>query len=223
MKGPLNLDRARHDFGAATATVLAILDEWEAIDWFVPTSQPESSGHLHFVQHQRLCMRHAPNAFPQPIKVQHRQGGWPEFVACCQAVRAVDAGDWKFGPLKSMALDHGRRYGYSLQQIAAKILKPGSMLDLRCLFMASNGHVFWGHLGPFLDFRSLGSRYAESASFYFGYAHGDAMDAIEWQLAEPDAPLVDNPFVALLHCYSSGYYPFVHKDGRVVLFRFDDR
>ena len=40
MRGPLSLDRARHDFGSATAAVLQILDEWEAIDWFVPTSQP---------------------------------------------------------------------------------------------------------------------------------------------------------------------------------------
>lgn len=220
MRGPLSLDRARHDFGSATAAVLQILDEWEAIDWFVPTSQPTTIGHMHFAQHQRLCHQHAPNLFPPHIEIEPQAGGWPAFVACCQVVRSLNSGEWKFGPLKSMAHDHGRRFGYSRQQMASKLLKPGASHDQHSLYWSLNGSMLWGHLGPDLDFRSLGSHNADSAAFYFMYAHGDAMDAIEWQLAEPDAPLVDNPFVALLHCYSAGYYPFVHQDGRVVLFRF---
>lgn len=221
MKGPLRLDRLCHDFGAAAATVLPLLDDWEAIDWFVPTTQPPVTGQLQFVAHLRLCQQHAPKEFPRPLAVEQKEGGWSEFSDLCQAVRGPADCDWKLGPLKYMALDHSRRCGYSRQAIAATLLKPGADPGSRFLFHGSSGgHIFWGRLGPDLDFDTLGPRFAESAGFYFLYAHGDAMDAIEWQLAEPSAPLADNPFAALLRCYRSGYYPFMFKDDRVVLFRF---
>lgn len=220
MRGPLNLDRSLHNFGAATTTVLQILNDWEAIDWFEPTAQPPKIGQKHFVHHQRLCVQYAPKHFAQPLQIQHRLGGWPEFVACCQAVRTEGASNWKHGQLKRMAHDHSQRYGFSRKQIAVKLVEPEEVCNNRLLYWSYGDLFFIGNLGPILDFRSLGSGSDDSASFYLSYAHGDALDAIEWQLAEPNCPLANNPYVALLRCYSTGYYPFVHQDGRVVLFRF---
>jgi len=220
MKGLLYLDRSRHNFGAAAATVLPLLDQWEAIDWFVPTTQPPVTGQLQFVAHLRLCQQHAPKDFPRPLAIELQAGGWSQFSDLCQAVRGPNDSDWKLGPLKGMALDHGRRCGYSRKDTAAALIKPGAPLDQRCLMISAGEHFIFGRLGPELDFSALSPFDADAARFYFFYAHGDAIDAIEWQLAEPSAPLADNPFAVLLACYGSGYYPFMFKNDRVVLFRF---
>lgn len=221
MKGPLYLDRSRHDFGAAAATVLPLLDDWEAIDWFVPASEPPVIGQLHCLTHLRLCQQHAPQEFKGPFAIEPQLGGWSEFWALCQAVRAQTDFDWKYTLLKSMALDHGKRCGYSRRAMAGALRKPGAPIDDRCLMIGtSDQFLCFGRLGPELDFSALPPFAADSARFYFLFSTSDAIDAIEWQLAEPSAPLSENPFAALLQCYRRGYYPFLFNGGRVVLFRF---
>jgi hypothetical protein len=54
-----------------------------------------------------------------------------------------------------------------------------------------------------------------------GYCDIDLFEALEWQLAEPECPLSDNPFVPLLELYATAHYPFHLSADRVVLFRFD--
>ena len=123
---------------------------------------------------------------------------------------------------KSMALDHGgKRCGYSRRAMVAALRKPGAPIDDRCLMIGtSDQFLCFGRLGPELDFSALPPFAADSARFYFLFSTSDAIDAIEWQLAEPSAPLSENPFAALLQCYRRGYYPFLFNGGRVVLFRF---
>lgn len=221
MKGPLVLDRSRHDFGAAAPAVLRILSDWEGIDWFVPATQPGSAGTAHLLDHQRWAHEQAPQRFAQHIDVQHRRGGWPEFTTCCQSVRGPTASDWKFGPLKDLTQQHNQRCGFSLAEAGPRTLRPGAAFDAGCLVFPLNGTILWGPLGPQLDFRQLDPTAADSAAFYFMYARGDALDAVQWQLAEPHAPLEHNPFWALLRCYASGYYPFAYDQTRFILFRFD--
>jgi hypothetical protein len=220
MKGPLHLDRARHDFGVAAGAVRQLLDEWEGIDWFEPMAQPAEVGEALFREHQRLARLHLPQQFAPSIAIRHRSGDWADFVACCQAVRRGGSYDWKMGPLKDLLHEHCERHAFSIKVAAPKLLVSGAPLDERCLFIPFGGGVVWGRLGPLLDLASLGELASESAWFYLFYATSDAMQAIEWQLADPRSSLSDNPFVPLLRCYARGFYPFAHSPTDVLLFRF---
>ncbi len=64
---------------------------------------------------------------------------------------------------------------------------------------------------------------ADDAGFYLSYANMDAIECIEWQLAERSNDVDGNPFVPLLHCYGVGYYPFSHGPAEVTLFAFDTK
>jgi hypothetical protein len=46
------------------------------------------------------------------------------------------------------------------------------------------------------------------------------MECLTWQLAEPSADLADNPFLPLLSCYRTGFYPFALDPRAIVLFAF---
>ena len=221
MKGPLLLDRSRHDFGAAAPAVLSILAEWEAIDWFEPHSQLSDSGQAHLRNHQRLAHRYAPQQFRERVDIQNRHGGWADFVECCQSVRRIDAFDWKYSRLKTLSGLHNKRHDFSIAVAARTCLRDRSEISPHSLVMALTDTVcLWGSLGPDLDFSQLPKEAAESASFYRSYAHADALDAIQWQLAEPQSAIDENPFLPLLHCYAAGAYPFALSETRFVLFRF---
>lgn len=222
MKGPLHLDRARHNFGAAAPAVLQILAEWEAIDWFVPPHEPGLFAEALLHQHQILARQHLPEKFAGSLTIQHRSGGWPDFAACCQEVRLHTSFDWKMGATKDLLRHYSERHKFSLATLARTLLVPGAVHDDRCLFIPFRDTVFWGNIGPDLDFRSFGDIAAEAAVFYFSYARGDAFQAVEWQLAEPHSPLSQNPFLSLLRSYASGYYPFAYSPTEFVLFHFRD-
>lgn len=220
MKGPLHLDRARHNFGDAAPAVLQILAEWEDIDWFVPPPQPALIAEELLHQHQRLARQELPEKFAESLTIYHQSGGWPLFVAYCQQVRRAHGYDWKMGPIKSLLCHYGERHQFSRVALAQQILIPGAELDDRCLLVPYRDSVFWGSLGPNLSFDSLDDEAREAAHFYFFYAHGDAFQAVEWQLIEPSAPASQNPLLPLLRCYASGHYPFVFSPTEVVLFSF---
>jgi hypothetical protein len=221
VKGPLTVDLALHDFGAAEPAILRIVSLWQDIDWFEPPTQPSAIGHAHLLGHQHLGHRHAPEHFAARIDVEHRHGGWPEFVALCHRVRQPGAFDWKLGPLKSLLGAHDRRCQFSLSAAAPRYLREGVEFEYRhLLIMPCNGSFVWGCLRPTLDLERLGDAVAESARFYLSYAQGDALDAIQWQLAEPGSPIDSNPFLPLLHGYASGYYPFALSETQFVLFHF---
>lgn len=220
MKGPLNLDRARHNFGVAAPAVLQILAEWEAIDWFVPPQVSGSIAESLLHEHQSLARLHLREQFSGRLTIRHRTGGWSDFVASCAEVRRHTEYDWKLGPLKDLLFRHRERHQFSLAELAPKLLVPGAAYDDRCLFIPFRNTVVWGHIGPLLDFRSLGSTVAEAAEFYFMYARGDTMQSIEWQLVEPSAPVSLNPFLPLLRLYAGGYYPFAYSPTEFTLFRF---
>ena len=48
----------------------------------------------------------------------------------------------------------------------------------------------------------------------------DLIECLEWQLAEPDAALHDNPFEALLRCHAEGALIFSLGPAELIAFGF---
>ncbi len=216
MKHALAFDPRDYDYGAPTAAVRAILRDWEAIDWFEPSVS--SNGYLErlFRTFQQLAHPHMPGAFPLDLAIQCVAGDRAAFARWCDRVRTQTDWDWKISILKHLSCDHADAHDWVLDDHACDLAsdppRPGD------LFVRVGSSVFWTTHVPALQ---LGrDRFGEAAQFYLGYAHGDVLDAIKWQLAEDDDDTTANPFVPLLHLYAAGAYPFSLGADEVVLFRF---
>lgn len=206
MKGALPFDARDYDYGNATAAVRAILGEWGEIDWFAKSAATDA----HLIAHFRA---HDPAAAVRVVTGDHAA-----FTAWCDRVRANPAWDWRFSVLKILSRDHAEVRGWKLETHARLVTaaEPPRAGDLCFRFdNGAGGHVaIWNHAMPKLDGLD------EPMRFYLGYAHGDLLDALKWQLAENSSQLDGNPFVPLVRCYAAGGYPFSLDRETVVVFRF---
>lgn len=144
------------------------------------------------------------------------------------SVRAATAWDWKCSVLKKLSSEHAKARGWRIEAQANLSPKedprPGDLL-IRREHPDGKHLVFWNNFYPnFPKFEELDTllqgKASESAHFYIGYAYGDVLDCITWQLAEGHNDLAENPFVPLVHCYAAGLYPFSLDRATVVMFRF---
>jgi hypothetical protein len=215
MKAPLAFDPGDHDYGPGTVSVRSLLTTWADIDWFEPTATSDSDAIARFDEHNERAHAAAPELFPERVQYNVVYGQWPEFEAWSKRVRESTSWDWKYGALKKLSRNHSQALGWSLAAWAKcmpESVRPG---DLVHRFRDANGKemVFWGHVHPH------GAIGDPSDGFYLSYAHGDLLDAIQWQLAERHDDLSSNPFDSLLRCYHAGIYPFSLGPSTVVLFR----
>lgn len=226
MKRSLGFDPRDYDYGAPTEAIRSILTEWIEIDWFEPNPATRDHAVRLFHEHQRLARAVAPELFPADIDIRVVCGGRGDFVSWCQRVRSQTSWDWKFSALKELSKQHATALGWSLeahaQRVPMGIPRAG---DLFVRFSDSNGseHLVWNNVFPELHALDALPRegFRESADFYLGHAHGDAIECLTWQLAENTAELRGNPFLPLLLCYEAGAYPFSLDRDTVVLFSFD--
>jgi len=224
MKGTLRFDPAEYEYGPATPAVRQLLLTWAAVDWFVPprdTAAAAQAGQL-FAQHQARAQKVLPERFPAPVEIQLIPGAWPEFAALCQRVQ-TQSWDWKYSTLKRLALAHAEARGWSLNDQARHAGPLDAIVPPRPgdLFFRFGEHVMWNSTDPELDLRAaVPAQYVEVAGWYRSYANMDAIDSLQWQLAEGDNRLDSNPFVPLIGCYAAGFYPFSLGPTAVVLFSF---
>jgi hypothetical protein len=219
VKGPFGFDPAACQYGPATASVRRVLEEWMALDWFVPAAPgAEEPAVTQFREHHRRTRAYAPDLYAPKINLRVIRGGWEGFADLCAQVRSNDRWDWKYGVLKPLCHRHTKAQGWSGASDPSVVdgRGPGG------LFFILDGHVFWNNLGPHLPLdAALPKPHADVAGFYLGYACLDTIDAVEWQLAEPGAdPVSENPFFPLLRCYAAGLYPFALGRGDATLFAF---
>lgn len=221
MKGPLGLDPSQCSCGPATPAVRQLLTEWAAIDWFEPASPTAASeASRAFQEHHRRARTQQPELFPDPLAITVQQGSWPELTELCERVR-MQRWDWKFGALKQLSHRHSQAHGWSLgAEIEALQLPEYPQIGPGDLFFRFGPSVIWADFGPTLNLKHLDSTYAADALWYLSYARMDLIEATEWQLAERNANLDDNPFVPLLRCYTLGFYPFSLTRNQVLLFGF---
>jgi len=224
MRGALGFDPAGCEYGPATMAVRQILREWAAIDWFVPPRDDEAgfSAMRLLGQHTTLARTYQPELFPVSVEMRPARGGFREFAAFCERVRAGATGawDWKFGALKRLSRSHSRAHGWTLD---AQALESGARPRTGDLFFRFGEHVMWAGLGPRFDLKAtLPHDHVEPAGWYLSYANMDITDCIEWQLAEKSDRLEGNPFVPLMRCYAAGYYPFSLGPDLVILFAFTE-
>jgi hypothetical protein len=222
MRGTYRIDPAACQYGAATEAVRRALTEWMAIDWFAPPepgAETKARGLLE--DHQRSARAYAPDLFEADLDVRATHGDWAGFAELCARVRApASAWDWKFGALKPLSARHAKARGWSPNQAAAplegkRVVGPGD------LFFCVGESLIWNNIGPNLDLsKALPKDHADAGDFYLFHALVDTMECLTWQLAEPSADLADNPFLPLLSCYRTGFYPFALDPRAIVLFAF---
>jgi hypothetical protein len=230
MKGSLGFDPRDHDYGPATDGIRTILATWEDIDWFEP-GEINDDGVREYGEHQRLAHTHLPELFPN-VGVQRRVGGWDDFAVMCRRVRGSGKWNWKFDALKQLSHGHALAHGWNVEEHTRSF--PAKSQRLGELFFSfapppspgftdktGKPSVFWTSMLPRLtELDLLPTDGTKSGRFYLSYAHGDLLDCIKWQLADPVSALSNNPFLPLLRCYSAGAYPFSLDRETVVLFRF---
>jgi hypothetical protein len=218
MKAPLGFDPREHDYGPATASVRRILLEWEAVDWFEPSDASDELAITLFREHNELSHAFAPELFDDHVDVRVERGLAREFAVWCKRVRA-GGWDWKFGILKRLSSKQARARGWTLEQEAQRspknAFRPGDLI-VRWDDALGREHAIWTPFGTSLTSPELG----ESGTFYRSFAQADALDCIQWQLAERNDELDANPFWPLIRCYRAGLYPFSTGSQSVVLFRF---
>ena len=217
MKGALDFDPAQHEFGPATIAIRNLLDRWSAVDWLTPPGASADVARAHFATHRALGREASPELFVNEVVITAATGGWDDFVHLCQRVRAHHAFDWKFSVLKRLSRQHSQACGWTIDDLAVDL--AGERGREGTLFAQVGMTVFW-RLRWRRSLAALSAPHADAATFYLSYADMDAIEAIEWQLAEPTCDLVSNPFVPLLACYEEGWYPFVLAADAVVLFAF---
>lgn len=218
MKGPISVIPSKLDAGPATAAVRSILIDWAAIDWFVPPGGPGQHAQELFAKHCTAAHRHTPTLYSEAVDLEFSSGRWEDFFAMCSRVRSASAFDWKYRVLKILSRDHAQSCGWSSQTEASMLQKEPDGSDT--LIHRVGNHVFWCSPVPKLDLAALSKEHAESAQFYLSYASIDAIDAVQWQLADPRSPLAENPFMPLLRCYAAGFYPFMISATSVIMFSF---
>jgi hypothetical protein len=221
------LDPEQCEYGAATPPVRTILRTWLAIDWLAPAAATDAAAL--FAGHHACARAHAPELFPDGLKISSVRGGWPEFAELCTRVRAPDAFDWKYGAIKRLSHEHSRRHGLQLRDHPACIdIASGVLPGPGALFFRWNEAVIWRGLDPRLDRLTgragldrdadLARPHADAIRWYISYAQMDVLAAIEWQLAERSDSLDGNPYAPLIDCYRAGHYPFGLGPHEVALF-----
>jgi hypothetical protein len=222
VRGTLDFDPSQFDYGAATLAVRRILGAWASIDWFVrPESEARDRAMRRFEEHGAIARAARPDLFPAEIAITSETAGWERFRALCERVRSPEARwDWKFSALKPLSSGHSKSRGWSVSDAAREATAEDPPRKGE-LFFKLGTHALWMGFGPTLDLADLTPADAQAASFYVGYANMDAMECIEWQLAERSDDEASNPFVPLLRCYSEGFYPFSLGPSEVVLFAFE--
>jgi hypothetical protein len=224
------------DYGLATSAVREIVALWLRIDWFAPPGLDDIERSLRaFADHVARTRAFAPNAYADPVRVSSERGGWDDFVSrYARVTHPQGTFDWRWGMLKPLLVDHRKRHGFSLNAstpgvVHLRDVKPDAPQPLYATVEAHGVLCMGPGLGvsPAELFQATptaalhdAKRCTAVAASYTSYASQDASFAIEWQLAAPDAPLTQNPFVPLLEVYDAGAYPLVLSAGEVVLFSF---
>jgi hypothetical protein len=215
VKVPLGFDPREHDYGPATASVRSLLTTWADIDWFEPPATNDSDAIEIFREHNARAHAASPELVPECVDISVVHGQWPEFEAWCRRVREQQSWRWKYDVLKQLSHDHTDALGWSFRAWGLSMPWPSRPGDLvhRTRDAKGEEYVAWSHVGQ--DFWIGGP----DGRFYIIYAHGDLLDAIQWQLAEGHDDRSNNPFDALVRCYQAGVYPFALDRSTVVLFR----
>jgi hypothetical protein len=232
MKGRLDFDPEQCDYGAATVSVRRILKEWADVDWFVPPRDgavARTNAVRLFHEHNSLARAHMPEVFPERLDVSVADGGWENFHRLCVRVRQPQSSwDWKYSALKKLSAAHSKAHGWTLSEEARRMRpdgppRPGDLFFRIRDVEGSDIAVWGGAIGPRLDLtEALPPGQAGDAQFFLGYANMDAIECIEWQLAESDTRVEGNPFFPLTRCYAEGFYPFSLGPAEVVLFAFSE-
>lgn len=234
MKGLLKFDPDDYDYGVASMAIRALLKEWADVDWFVPGANEAARVRaMRLFEEHHVAAHHAlPEVFGPKVEIRTRYGGWNDFHALYEMVsedvryRAGQPGrgwDWKFEGLKQMTSAHSEARGLDIESQARLISAeyPPQPGELFFRLPGSETGFIWSSPFPDLELRSrLPANDAAVANWYVGYANMDAMEAIEWQLAERSNDLTTNPFVPLLRVYAEGFLPFSLARNEVVLFAF---
>jgi hypothetical protein len=220
------------DFGDLTPIIHQIISAWLSIDWFVSSSnQKEERAKEHVARHIQLAHQHKAALYSERLSVLASRGCWDEFAALCEQVRTQQGWDWKYSALKKLCAEHSARHGWSLKQ--QKVYSPEIFLGrspMKELFLCLNENiVLWG-FSPSLDAEAAvlacrahehdATRRASDAGWYMSYANMDATHCIEWQLAENNTDLDNNPFWPLIQCYAEGFLPFSTSRDEMRLFSF---
>jgi hypothetical protein len=214
VRAPPPFDPGEYDYGPATVSVRQLLRAWMEIDWLAPSAHDDKDGIELFREHQARAHAFDRKSFAAPgsIEVRVERGGADELAALCARVRGDDSRrDWKLGELKRLSLGHARARGWSLEAFARTRPWPPRPGDL-CFVMPQGGTIWTGAYPKLAG--------ADDATiFYVNYAHGDLLDACQWQLARGDDDTATNPFVPFLDGYVRGFYPVSLEPTTVVLFR----
>ncbi|WP_437686067.1 hypothetical protein [Sorangium sp. So ce176] len=225
MRGTLGVDPAQGEYGAATASIRQILAEWAAIDWFVPPRDPAAEARAARLlrEHNARARAHLPDVFPATVETRSSRGGWRELTALRDRV-CNQPWDWKFSALKPLSSRHSKARGWTLSDQAKHCvdLQTGAAPRPGDLFLRVGDVVLWNRLDPGLDIEACAPRDGvEPARWYLAYATMDALECIEWQLAEGSDDMEGNPFLPLIRCYAAGLYPFSLDQTTLILFAFD--
>ena len=218
MRGTFTVDPMRCNYGPGTEAVRQILAEWMAIDWFEPPTARDAAVNAaaRYEEHHARARAFLPERFAERVKIEIRRGTWLELSTLCGRVRASTSWDWKFGSLKPLARAHSRQLGLRMHELAPADTTRGEVPDPGDLFFSIGGQVIWQGLSP-----ALAPGLSPAAQWYLSYAQMDALEALEWQLAERSDRLEENPFVPLIRGYATGFYPFVFGPDDMVLFALD--
>jgi hypothetical protein len=214
MMAPPPFDPGEYDYGGATLSVRQILRAWMEIDWLAPNAHDDAAGLDLFRAHQARAHAFDPERFvaPEALALRVERGGTAELAALCAPLRGDDSRrDWKLGELKRLSRDHARARGWSPEAYAQTRPWPPRPGDL--CFVMPNGALIWTGAYPKLAGAD------DATIFYVNYAHGDLLDACQWQLARGDDDTSTNPFVPLLDGYVRGFYPVSLDPTTAVIFR----
>ncbi len=227
MKGKLGFDPHAVDYGPASRSVRQLLVDWQDIDWFVPTSEPDAKARASaaLTEHHALARAQMPEAFPERIDVVHERGGWDVFADLCEKVRVSREWDWKYSALKPLSRHHASVRGWSRDEERSRMTTLADGVSPRpgALYVGVGDAILCAGLRVTLPLETkLEPRYALQAGWYLSYAHADLLDALEWQLAERGDDLRGNAFVPLVRCYALRVLPFGLDASTVISFAFDD-
>jgi len=219
-------DASTYECGPATDAVRRLLTDYAAIDWFVPPTVDEARARAFMHRHHARGRDVAPDLFAPHLVVEHASGGAREMHDWCERVRLNPprGWDWKYGVLKPLTKRHSEAHGWHM----AALPPPTNPLVAagRLFLTLPGGHSVWNVPLPPVTLPTTPAdaearRVHEALRFFKGYCDIDLFEALEWQLAESECPLSENPFVPLLELYATAHYPFHLSADRVVLFRFD--
>lgn len=217
MRSPFTFDHTQQDYGPSTPTIRQLMSEWCEVEWITPPLMPRPIAHQLFSEHHRLARPYLPARLAEHVDLVPATGGWAEFAALCKKVRSQTTWDWKYSVLKEISREHSRARGWST---AEKLRQLRDAPDLGNLYRPMGDGICYFLQWHWPRFEQVAGAHAESGSFYYEYCTMDFVDSIEWQLAEPSAPLAHNPFYLLLRGYAAGYYPFSLGPESVVMFAF---